>query len=179
MSLKLFVLFLSLAVISGCIAGEKEVSMEKISVSAEAFKEGEIIPREYTCDGDDISPSLSWKGVPANAKSIALVMDDPDAPGGTFVHWVLFNVPAGTQKLPKGMPGNETLPDGSLQGKTDFGRIGYGGPCPPGGTHRYYFRLYALDTRLNLQPGITRQQLDNAMKGHILATGELMGRYKR
>jgi len=179
MSLKLFVLFLSLAVISGCIAGEKEVSMEKISVSAEAFKEGNLIPEEYTCDGDDISPLLSWKGVPANAKSIALIMDDPDAPMGTFVHWVLFNIPANTQKLQKGIPEDKTLADGSRQGTNDFRSIGYGGPCPPGGTHRYYFKIYALDTMLNLPAGATKADVEKAMKGHILAQGELMGRYKR
>lgn len=180
MSLKLFILFFSLAVVSGCIAGEKEANtMEKIVVSTEAFKEGEAIPAEYTCDGKDVSPSLSWKGIPANAKSIALIMDDPDAPVGTFVHWVLYNIPAGTQKLPGGIPRNQTLGDGSRQGITDFGRVGYGGPCPPRGTHRYYFRIYALDTVLNLQPGASRKQLDDAMKGHVLAQGELMGKYTR
>jgi Raf kinase inhibitor-like YbhB/YbcL family protein len=166
--------------VSGCIAGEKEANtMEKITVSSEAFKEGGDIPSEYTCDGKNVSPSLSWKGIPENAKSIALIMDDPDAPMGTFVHWVLFNIPAGTQKLPKGMPGNQTLGDGSRQGMTDFGRAGYGGPCPPKGTHRYYFKIYALDTMLDLQPGATKKQLENAMKGHVLAQGELMGKYER
>ncbi|MDP2767105.1 MAG: YbhB/YbcL family Raf kinase inhibitor-like protein [Candidatus Methanoperedens sp.] len=180
MSLKLFLLLFSLAVVSGCIAGEKEVNtMEKITVSAEAFREGETIPAEYTCDGKDVSPSLSWKGIPANAKSIALIMDDPDAPGGTFVHWVLFNIPANTQKLPKGIPGNQTLGDGSRHGATDFGRVSYGGPCPPRGTHRYYFKMYALDTMLDLKPGASKKQLENAMKGHILAQGELMGKYER
>lgn len=179
MSLKLFALIFLLAVVSGCTAGEKEVTMEKITVSAEAFKEGGNIPAEHTCDGRDVSPLLSWKGVPAGAKSIALVMDDPDAPGGTFVHWVIFNIPAGVQKLPEGMPGNKTLADGSRQGVNDFGRIGYGGPCPPRGTHRYYFKLYALDTMLDLAPGATEKQLEDAMKGHVLAEGELMGRYNR
>jgi Raf kinase inhibitor-like YbhB/YbcL family protein len=180
MGLKLILLLFSLAVVSGCIAGEKEVkTMEKITVSTEAFKEGGDIPAEYTCDGRDVSPSLSWKGIPENVKSIALIMDDPDAPVGTFVHWVLFNIPAGTPKLPKGIPRNQTLGDGSSQGMTDFGRVGYGGPCPPRGTHRYYFKVYALDTMLDLPPGATKKQLENAMKGHILATGELMGKYER
>ncbi len=179
MSFWLFILIFLLAVVSGCIASEKEVNtMEKISISAEAFKDGETIPAKYTCDGKDVSPALSWKGIPAGAKSIALIMDDPDAPGGTFVHWVLFNIPAGTQKLPEGVTRNETLGDGSRQGMTDFGRIGYGGPCPPK-SHRYYFRIYALDAMLSLQPGATKKQLENAMKGHILAQGELMGRYGR
>lgn len=169
---------LILVVISACI--EKEVSsVEKISVSAEAFKEGGDIPSEYTCDGKNVSPSLSWKGVPANAKSIALVMDDPDAPMGTFVHWVIFNIPASAQKLPKGIPGDKILEDGSRQGNNDFRRIGYGGPCPPGGTHRYYFKIYALDTMLNLSAGATKADVEDAMKVHVLAQGELMGRYGR
>ncbi len=180
MSLMLFILVFSLAVVSGCIAGEKEANtMEKIVVSSEAFKDGETIPSEYTCDGKNVSPALSWKGIPAGAKSIALIVDDPDAPGGMFVHWVLYNIPANVQKLPGGMPKNETLGDGSRHGMTDFGRVGYGGPCPPKGTHRYYFKVYALDTMLNMQPGASKKQLESAMKGHILAQGELMGTYKR
>lgn len=154
--------------------------MEKISVSAEAFKEGEMIPAKFTCDGKDVSPSLTWKGIPANTKSNVLIMDDPDAPGGTFVHWVIFNIPGGTDKLPEGIPRNLTLADGSIQGTTSFGRAGYGGPCPPPGKpHRYYFKLYALDAKLNLQPGVTKKDVENAMSGHILAKGELMAKYKR
>jgi len=180
MSLKLYILIFSLAVVSGCIAWEKEANtMEKIVVSSEAFKDGETIPPEYTCDGKNVSPALLWEGIPAGAKSIALIMDDPDAPGGMFVHWVLYNIPASARKLPEGMAKNETLGDGSRQGMTDFGRVGYGGPCPPKGTHRYYFKVYALDTMLNMQPGASKKQLENAMKGHILAQGELMGRYGR
>ncbi len=152
--------------------------MQNISISAEAFRDGDTIPDEYTCEGDDVSPALSWKGIPAEAKSIALIMDDPDAPGRTFVHWVLFNMPANTQKLPKGLPGS--LGDGSLQGMTDFGRTGYGGPCPPPGKpHRYYFKIYALDTKLNLPAGASKKQVEDTMKGHILAKGELMGKYAR
>ncbi len=201
MSMRLFIIIFLLAVISGCVAEEKEkntptpsptstptaiekntkevTTMQNISISAEAFQTEGAIPEEYTCDGSDVSPALSWRGIPANAKSIALIMDDPDAPMGTFVHWVLFNIPPDTTKLPRGVPKNRTLNDGSSQGITDFGRTGYGGPCPPGGTHRYYFRLYALDTMLDLQPGASRKQLENAMKGHILAQGELMGKYER
>ncbi len=200
MSMKLFIIIFLLAVISGCLAEEERIApapsptstptaiekntkevttMQNISISAEAFQTGGAIPEEYTCDGSDVSPALSWRGIPSNAKSIALIMDDPDAPMGTFVHWVLFNIPPGMTKLPRGVPKNRTLNDGSSQGITDFGRTGYGGPCPPGGTHRYYFRIYALDTMLDLQPGSSRKQLENAMKGHILATGELMGNYKR
>lgn len=179
MSLMLIILVFSLAVVSGCIAGEKEANtMDKIVVSS-AFKDGEIIPAEYTCDGKNVSPELKWEAIPAGTKSIALIMDDPDAPGGMFVHWVLYNIPAGMRKLPAEMPKNETLGDGSRQGMTDFGRVGYGGPCPPRGTHRYYFKIYALDTMLEMQPGATKIQLENAMKGHVLAQGGLMGRYER
>jgi Raf kinase inhibitor-like YbhB/YbcL family protein len=154
--------------------------MERISISAYGFKEGDTIPDEFTCEGKDISPSLSWKGIPGGTKSIALIMDDPDCPGGTFVHWVLYNLPAEILKLPKGMPRNQTLADGSMQGMTDFGQPGYGGPCPPPGKpHRYYFKVYALDINLKLLPGVSKDQLENAMKGHILASGELMGKYQR
>jgi len=154
--------------------------MEKISISAEKFKDGETIPDLYTCKGKDISPSLFWKGIPDGTKSIALIMDDPDAPGGTFVHWVLYNVPAQTQKLPEGMPHGKILADRSMQGMTDFGRTGYGGPCPPPGKpHRYYFKIYALDSMTDLAPGASKKQLENAIAGHILAKGEIVGIYKR
>jgi hypothetical protein len=153
--------------------------MEEISISSGAFVEGGSIPLEYTCDGSDVSPPLLFKGIPGDAKSIALVMDDPDAPGRTFVHWVIYNIPAGTRQLPKGIPMTAALDDGSLHGMSDFGRTGYGGPCPPSGTHRYYFKLYALDIVLDLPHGASKQQLENAMQGHILAKSELMGRYGR
>ncbi len=186
MGFKLVIMFFLLAVVSGCIAGEKkdnikeENDMQTISISAEAFSNGGNIPDEYTCKGQDVSPALSWKGIPAGTKSWALIMDDPDALGRAFVHWMLFNIPAGTQQLPKGVPENETLGDGSRQGMTDSGTPGYGGPCPPPGKpHRYYFRIYALDTKLDLPARATRNQLENAMKGHILASGELMGKYRR
>lgn len=154
--------------------------MEKISISIDAFGAGESIPDEYTCKGKNVSPALSWSGVPANTKSLALIMDDPDAPGGTFVHWVLFNIPPETNTLSKGIPGNKSLADGSRHGKTDFDRVGYGGPCPPPGKpHRYYFRIYALDKIIDLQPGATSAELEKAMSGHILAKGETMGKYSR
>ncbi len=181
MSSKLLLLILLLAIVSGCIAKENEVNnMEKVSISSDAFKDGGTIPGEYTCEGENISPPLSWQGVPASTKSIALIMDDPDAPGRTFVHWVIYNIPGSTQKLANGIPRKEKLADGSLQGMTDFGKAGYGGPCPPPGKpHRYFFKIYALDTMLELQPNATKKQLENTMKGHVLAQGELMGRYGR
>ena len=183
--MKLFILVFSLAVIAGCIAGEKkgnteEVIMQNISISSEAFRNGDAIPAEYTCDGKDISPALSWSGTPAGTKSIALIMDDPDATRGTFVHWVLFNIPAETNKLPAGIPGNRSLSDGSRHGTTDYGRTEYGGPCPPPGKpHRYYFKIYALDAKLDLPAGATKANLERAMEGHILSKGELMGKYGR
>ncbi len=181
MSFKLLLLILLLAIISGCIARENEVNnMEKVSISSEAFKDGGTIPGEYTCDGRNVSPSLSWPGLPEGTKSIALIMDDPDAPGRTFVHWVIYNIPGSTQKLAKGIPKKEKLADGSLQGMTDFGRAGYGGPCPPPGKpHRYFFKIYAIDIMLGLPSGASKGDVEAAMKGHILAKGELIGKYAR
>jgi Raf kinase inhibitor-like YbhB/YbcL family protein len=150
-----------------------------IKVMSTAFGEGEMIPKQYTCDGKDVSPPLTWSGVPAKAKSIALICDDPDAPGGTWVHWVLFNLPPNTEELAEGVASSKTLGNGGNHGTNDFRKFGYGGPCPPGGTHRYYFKVYALDTLLDLAPGVTKSDLVKAMKGHILVEGQLMGRYKR
>ena len=138
-----------------------------------------MIPRRHTCDGVDVSPPLAWSGVPENAVALALICDDPDAPVGTFVHWVLYGLPPGVTQLPENVPSDEVLASGAKQGMTDFRRIGYGGPCPPSGTHRYYFKLYALDRKVDLSPGATKKQLLNAMEGHILAEAQLMGRYKR
>jgi len=149
-------------------------------ISSTAFSNGETIPKKFTCDGPDVSPQLSWKEAPAAARSFALIMDDPDAPAGTWVHWVLYNLPANTSQLPEGLEKQEQLATGALQGRNDFRKIGYGGPCPPPGTpHRYYFKLFALDTKLNLKAGATKADLERAMKGHILGEAELMGRYGR
>ncbi len=150
-----------------------------LELTSPAFSEGEMIPARYTCDGSDISPALSWSGVPKTAKSLALICDDLDAPMGTWVHWVLFNIPADAVGLPAEISSAATLENGARHGKNDFRRLGYGGPCPPGGTHRYFFKLYALDTGLNLDSGITKDQLLKAMQGHILAEAQLMGKYKR
>jgi Raf kinase inhibitor-like YbhB/YbcL family protein len=156
--------------------GDEEM---KITVTSSAFEEAGMIPRKYTCDGEDISPPLAWSGIPEGTKSIALISDDPDAPVGTWVHWVLFNLPPDTQGLPEKVPPDATLKGGAKHGTTDFGRLGYGGPCPPGGTHRYYFKVYALDTMLELKGGAAKKDLEKAMAGHILAEGQLMGKYKR
>jgi len=150
-----------------------------ITVTSSAFTEGALIPKKYTCDAEDISPDLKWSGVPQDARSLALICDDPDAPVGTWVHWVLFNIPADVAALPAGVPADATLKNGAHHGRNDFRKLGYGGPCPPGGTHRYYFKLYALDTVLNLESGSTKAQLLAAIKGHILAEGQLMGKYRR
>jgi len=150
-----------------------------IKITSSAFNEGGMIPEKYTCDGEDISPPLEWTGVPEETKSLALISDDPDAPMGTWVHWVIFNIPANVSKLNENIPSQEVLADGVKQGKNDFNKIGYGGPCPPGGTHRYYFKLYALDTNLDSDPGITKEELLKTMEGHILAQGQLMGKYSR
>lgn len=157
----------------------KEERVMGIIVESAAFKEGGMIPGKYTCDGADISPPLSWSGIPGNAKSIALISDDPDAPMGTWVHWVLYDLPANITNLPETVPTKKVLKNNGKQGTNDFGRIGYGGPCPPGGTHRYYFKVYALDKELNLDPGATKAQLLKAMEGRILAEGQLMGKYSR
>lgn len=150
-----------------------------IKLTSKAFTEGGVIPSRYTCDGEDVSPPLAWSGVPEGTRSLALICDDPDAPMGTWVHWVLFNLPADSDSLPEGVPPWKTLSDGTRQGTNDFRRPGYGGPCPPGGTHRYYFKLYALDAMLEAESGITKAQLLQAMAGHVLAEGRLMGRYQR
>lgn len=157
----------------------KEIEPMKIVIKSTAFNEGEMIPSKYTCDGSDISPPLSWSNFPDKTGSFALISDDPDAPMGTWVHWVLYDIPANVTNLEENVPSKKTLENNSKQGTNDFGKIGYGGPCPPSGTHRYYFKLYALDKDLNLKPGATKTQLLKAMDGHILAEGQLIGKYKR
>jgi len=150
-----------------------------IQLTSTAFSDGAMIPKRFTCDGEDLSPPLSWSGIPAETASLALICDDPDAPVGTWDHWVLFNIPASATGLPVNVPAKATLADGSVHGNNSWGRLGYGGPCPPGGTHRYFFKLYALDIELNLKSGATTSQLVKAMEGHILDQGQLMGNYRR
>ncbi len=145
-----------------------------------AFKEGSPIPAKYTCDSTNVSPELKWTGAPPTAKSLALIADDPDAPVGTWVHWVLFDLPSNISELPEGLPRTQFIPAGGKQGLNDFKHLGYGGPCPPPGkAHRYFFKLYALDKQLDLKPGITKKDLEQAMQGHILAQAQLMGTYQR
>ena len=151
-----------------------------LQISSAAFSAGETIPKKFTCDGPDVSPKLSWSEPPAKTQSFALIADDPDAPVGTWIHWVLFDLPADTKELAEGVAKLEQLPNGARQGRNDFGKIGYGGPCPPpGNPHRYFFKLYALDAKLNLKAGSTKADVERAMKGHILAQAELIGRYGR
>jgi Raf kinase inhibitor-like YbhB/YbcL family protein len=148
-------------------------------LTSAAFAPGEPIPPKYTCDGDDVSPPLEWTDPPAGTQSLALICDDPDAPAGTWVHWVLFNLPAEARALPEAVPAVADLPDGSRHGNNSWRRVGYGGPCPPSGTHRYFFKLYALDTALDLAAGASKKELLGAMEGHVLAQAELMGTYSR
>ena len=139
------------------------------TLTSSAFDSGTAIPEQYSCKGADDSPALQWSGAPAHAASFALIMDDPDAPAGTWVHWVLWNLPAKAHSLPEGVPKHEQLDGGARQGQNTFHKAGYNGPCPPAGaTHRYFFRLYALDGKLDLAAGASRAQLDEAMKGHVL-----------
>lgn len=151
----------------------------EIAIWSDAFYTGGTIPSKHTCDGIDISPPLSWKGIHSDTKSITLIMEDPDAPGKVFVHWVIFNIPPFISTLPEGIPKIKNI-DFTIQGINDFGRIGYNGPCPPvGKPHRYFFKIYALNIRLNLPPGSTKAEVEKAMDNHLLNKGELMGRYGR
>lgn len=144
------------------------------------FANGATIPRQFTCDGADRSPTLQWSDLPGGTRSLALIVEDPDAPRGTFVHWVLYNLPAEPPEITAGTPRQTELPNGARQGRNDFRRVGYGGPCPPqGSTHRYFFRLYALDAPVGLTPGATASELRSAMQGHVIGQAELMGTYGR
>ncbi len=180
LSLALLALACACSRSGGQVAPTEQAGAMTIRLSSPAFAEGAPIPTRYTCDGENISPPLKWSNVPPGTKSIALIADDPDAPAGTWVHWVMYNIPPATTELPEALPTTEVILNQVRQGVTDFKRSGYGGPCPPGGSsHRYFFRLYALDTELQLQPGATQQDLVGAIQGHILAQGQLMGTYQR
>ncbi|MGN6734338.1 MAG: YbhB/YbcL family Raf kinase inhibitor-like protein [Candidatus Binatia bacterium] len=155
-------------------------SPQKFILTSSAFQPGAEIPRKYTCDGDDVSPPLRWENPPAGTKAFAMIADDPDAPGGTWVHWVIYDLPAETKELTEGLPKTEVIAGGAKQGINDFRKVGYGGPCPPSGSaHRYFFKLYALDAATNLKPREMKQQLLDALKAHVLAETDLTARYKR
>jgi Raf kinase inhibitor-like YbhB/YbcL family protein len=153
---------------------------DQMQLASTAFTEGGAIPAKLTCDGTNVSPPLEWRGVPAGTKSLALIADDPDASGGTWVHWVLYDLPPGTTDLPEDLPKSQYVAGGAKQGLNDFRHLGYGGPCPPHGKpHRYFFKLYALDAVLDLKPGATKKDLEHAMAKHMLAQAQLMGTYQR
>ena len=158
---------------------DQSQNAKDIKLSSTAFKDGEAIPSQYTCDGVNVSPPLEWSGVPKSAKTVAIIADDPDAPAGTWVHWVLYNLPGENIGMVENLPAIDNLKAGGFQGKNDFEKIGYGGPCPPSGTHRYFFKIYALDIDLPLKAGATKVEVDKAMAGHVVAQGQLMGTYRR
>ena len=161
------------------VCGQKAAS-SKFELKTTSFTPGGFIPKRFTCEAANVSPALAWTDPPPGTQSFAIIEDDPDAPSGTFVHWVVYDLPAAYRKLPEALSGNGQMPGGGRQGTNDFSRTGYSGPCPPPGRpHRYFIRLYAVDAILNLRPAATRKELDAAMQGHILAQAELMGRFAR
>jgi hypothetical protein len=165
---------------SGKPFAQEKGGTRSLQISSAVFSAGETIPRKFTCDGPDVSLQLKWNDPPANTQSFALIMDDPDAPGGTWVHWVLYDLPANTRELAEGVAKQEQLSSGARQGRNDFGKTGYGGPCPPPGKpHRYFFKMYALDAKLGLKAGATKVDVERATKGHVLAQAELIGKYGR
>jgi Raf kinase inhibitor-like YbhB/YbcL family protein len=182
-ALRRVVLVLGTALLLTCSRGEGRSVAEAseapkeathgMTISSPAFADGKSIPAKYTCDGSDTIPPLAFAGVPQAAKSLALVVDDPDAPGGTFDHWIVWNIPPSTSSVAEGK-----APQG-MTGRNGFGKDGYGGPCPPGGEHRYFFKLYALDSTMNLSPSSVKADLEKAMKGHVIAQAQMMGRYRR
>jgi Raf kinase inhibitor-like YbhB/YbcL family protein len=179
-TLRLFVLVGGLACAAAWSEHHPGGAVMSLELKSPDFTAGGNIPKQFTCDGADSSPALDWNAPPATTESFALIADDPDAPGGTWVHWVIFDLPAKLRGLPQNLPKNEQLADGSRQGRNDFKKIGYGGPCPPPGKpHRYFFKLYALDAKLSLKAGAAKKEVEQAMRGHILAQGEYMGRYSR
>lgn len=169
----LLILALGIFTAAGAIAKEGR-KMADLKIASPAFAHNGSIPAKYTCDGGDAIPPVIMENVPAGARSLALIVDDPDAPAGTWVHWVVWNIPAATGEIRE-----NSVPAGASQGKNDWGRNSYGGPCPPSGTHRYFFKLYALDATLNLGADTTKKGLERAMEGHVIARAELIGVYKR
>lgn len=150
-----------------------------MQLQSSVFSNNGIIPSKYTCDGDNISPPLCWENPPNGTSTFALIVEDPDAPRGTFTHWVVYDIPSSLDQLLEGIANQSNVPRGGTQGKNDFGQLGFGGPCPPNGDHRYFFKLYALDQSLDLAPGASKGEVLSAMEGHVLETTELMGHYAR
>ncbi len=183
MSLR-YVMWLTTACLAAAALGPPAAAQKgmgaSMQVSSSAFSSGANVPKRNSCDGEDLSPALAWSAPPAGTRSLAIIADDPDAPRGTFTHWLAYNIPAEKRELPAGVPAAATLAEGGAQGRNGFGKLGYGGPCPPPGKpHRYFFRVFALDVTLAVKPGADREELERAMQGHVLAQGELMGRYGR
>lgn len=160
------------------LSNEEEIPMS-IQLTSSAFADGSMIPARYARRGENVSPPLAWSGTPEGTQSFALIVDDPDAPGGDWVHWIVYNLPAGTANLAEGIKSDADLPGDAIQGANGWGTSKYDGPQPPSGTHRYVFKLYALDAALNLKPGATKADLLRAMEGHVLARGQFMGKYSR
>ncbi len=183
----IFVLILFASLLIGCDDGDDDITIEppkgegfmSISLTSSAFPDGKTIPAKHTCDDKDISPSLRWSDPPEGTQSFVVICDDPDAPSGTWVHWLLYNIPGDTRSLPEAVPIAPNLANGSSNGKNSWNNYGYGGPCPPSGTHLYVFKIYALDTVLNIDAGANRKILYKIMEEHVLARGELTGTYSR
>lgn len=150
-----------------------------IQITSPVFEDGGEIPKKYTCDDLDVSPPIEWMDMPEGTRTLAIVCDDPDAPMKTWIHWIIFNIPGDVRCLPENVPPEKELANGAKQGMNDFHKVGYGGPCPPSGMHRYFFKIYALDTSLDLPPGVSKSHLMIAMEGHVLAEAHLMGTYTR
>ena len=171
------VIFSAFPVLSGKSA--VPVGPVNMTVTSPSFTNMGKIPKVFSCDGSDISPALSWSGAPKGTKSFVLICDDPDAPVGTWIHWVLFNIPSNVTNLAEEMPDKEKYADGTLSGKNSWGKFGYGGPCPPSGTHRYFFKLYALDILLPLKAMASKEQILEAMEWHVVGSGTLIGTFQR
>lgn len=170
--------FIALLTMNGLILVSQETE-KKMEIFSNSFENGAFIPMKYTCDGDNISPELHWVNIPEGTQSYVIICDDPDAPRGVWHHWSVYDIPVGITKLDEALPKSKVLSNGIKQGLTSFNTFGYGGPCPPQGVHRYYFKLYALDIKLNELPGISKDTLLARMKDHILGKNEIMGLYKR
>jgi len=175
-AMKVIIIFMGIILITGCTLEAEETGLEKsggviMKLTSPEFENNKFIPKKFTCQGQDINPGLNIQDIPKETKSMALIVDDPDAPMGDWVHWVVFNIPVVSKIEEDSIPGK--------QGSNDFGRKDYGGPCPPSGTHRYFFKIYALDTELDLGEGVSKRELENAMEAHILAKAELIGLYKK